>query len=427
MSKLIKGFIGDNHKVINTPNIVNKLGEITPYSLTFGKEIGSYSHDDYNNLKLYTLYTRAEDNDIELDFVTVNEIFTVYKEINKYCENTIKPIYKDLLLNEIKNTFKGVIDNIRLGNIVEYKEWSLPGWFSYTSLAYDYECKIWLSGSTLDYDYDEYSIVVVPPVSNLDVFFTSVSEIEDALSDRPISRLIDIAQELKEKDPETVTRVHEYNYVNKTLDLKISTNWCVLIYGPSGDDVESIKEAIRKYVLDNSTHTETEWKEIFPDIFSINEFILIPRFDQYAIPSLYVEKGIYSSIFNLQDCINYCTSKIDYYPKDHIVNNVEIFPYDYNAIMICCIPGDSNDEACNTLNKVFKDFIPVSSTGYDFNRMKEGTKEWCLKLELMLKTAENLDEYSEIPNGLKKVFRNDKLYVSFTYNKIKYLMLSSKF
>ena len=84
-----------------------------------------------------------------------------------------------------------------------------------------------------------------------------------------------LAQELKEKDPETVTRVHEYNYVNKTLDLKISTNWCVLIYGPSGDDVESIKEAIRKYVLDNSTHTETEWKEIFPDIFSINEFILI--------------------------------------------------------------------------------------------------------------------------------------------------------
>ena len=59
-------------------------------------------------------------------------------------------------------------------------------------------------------------------------------------------------------------------------------------------------------------------------------------------------------------------------------------------------------------------------------RMKEATREFCLKLEAMLRICGDLDENTDIPQGYRRVRRDNQLYISVTINKVYYLMKGYK-
>ena len=217
-----------------------------------------------------------------------------------------------------------------------------------------------------------------------------------------------------------------YTYKDPNTGISYNTNWVVLIYGVAGDNTEAIKDAINDYCLENSDYDRTKWKEIFTELFSRTEIVLLPRYDLYSIPTLYTQEGIHKSMLNLEECISYALSNISYYDSAHIRNNVTIFPHDYKCIMVLAVPGDTNIEGARSIQEIYPDYIPVSSTSTDFMRMKEATREFCLKLEAMLRICGDLDENTDIPQGYRRVRRDNQLYISVTINKVYYLMKGYK-
>lgn len=47
-----------------------------------------------------------------------------------------------------------------------------------------------------------------------------------------------------------------------------------------------------------STHTIDEWVKILPELFKHNEFVIIPRWDLYAIPIGVVTAGVHSALLS---------------------------------------------------------------------------------------------------------------------------------
>lgn len=428
MALNIKGFISIRNKITNEPNKIDPLGELPMYCITYGKEIGLYNHVNFPELKLYTLNSKDESgNDVELSLEIQEEILNTYNKVKEFCDANVKPLNKNECIKFLRDELALYINNIAIGKFVDSGYDSLPSWVSWESINFNYRCKIWLSGDVLLYDYDEYSITVIPPIENVDDFFLGSSYVESELSKRPIETLMDLANEAKDQYPETITKLLTYEYKDPSSGRVLKTNWVVLIYGIAGDNTDAIKDAINDYCIEHSDKDRSEWMKIFKELFSRTEFVLIPRFDIHSIPNLYTIEGLYRSILDPQETLIHCANKISFYDRNHILNNVRIFPYDYKGIMICSIAGDTNMENFSQLEKIFPDYIPVSSTSTDFMRMCEETREWCLKIEEMLKICENLDENTDIPKGYRRIKRDNKLFLSITIGKVYYLMLSGKF
>lgn len=420
----VKGFISIKEKISNEPTKVDPLGELPTYCVTYTKELGMYNHSNYKDVKLYTLYSKNEAmEDVELSNIIQAEILKVYTEIKSYCDNNVKPIKKDELLRTVRSNLALIVNNFTIGKFVDSESDELPAWFSFTSINNNFRCKIWLSGKVMLYDYDEFEIMVIPPVEDLNVFFQGLSAVEDALSRRSINDLLDIAQVAKDLHPETVTKVLTYKWTDR-LGNSIDTNWVVLIYGVAGDTSENIKDAINEYCVDHSEYDTTEWKKYFKELFSRTEFVLIPRFDLYSIPSLYTEEGMFRSIIDPNEAIQNAIYLLPYYSSEHIRYNTRLLPYDYRGITIVSVAGDTNIEGYKKLEDILTDYIPVNSTSTDFMRMTKETREWCLAIEEMLTVAKNLDENSDIPEGYRRVRRHDRLYITKTINKVYYLMLT---
>lgn len=424
----VKAFMGIKSMITNVPTKVDPLGELPMYCVTYTKEVGMYNIvNKYPDVKLYTLYAKdSNGTDVELDNTIQNEIFEIYSKIYDYCNTHIKPLKKTELIAYLRAELVLLANNIAIGKFVSNDTDELPSWVSWDSINYNYRIKLYLSGEVLLYDYDEYEITVIPPIDDLNKFFQGPTVVESELNKKSIQDLMDEAQLAKEQHPETVTRVLNYTYKDPNTGISYNTNWVVLIYGIAGDNTEAIKDAINDYCLENSDYDRAKWKEIFTELFSRTEIILLPRYDLYSIPTLYTQEGIHKSMLNLEECINYALSNISYYDSEHIRNNVTIFPHDYKCIMVLAVPGDTNIEGARSIQEIYPDYIPVSSTSTDFMRMKEATREFCLKLESMLRICGDLDENTDIPQGYRRVRRDNQLYISVTINKVYYLMKGYK-
>jgi hypothetical protein len=97
-------------------------------------------------------------------------------------------------------------------------------------------------------------------------------------------------------------------------------------------------------------------------------------------------------------------------------------PYDYKALMIVAVNGDTNVPEAARLPELFPDYVPVPSTSQDFNRMTERTRNWVLFLQALLVAAETATLYSSVPQNLRKQQRDGVLYVSSMFENINYLV-----
>jgi hypothetical protein len=200
----------------------------------------------------------------------------------------------------------------------------------------------------------------------------------------------------------------------------------VLIYGAAGDNVDSIKDALMAHILANSTHSQAEWTAIFPDIFKRTEFIILPLWDQYAIPNRNLATGIYSPQVDLAAVVAKMKTYATQYPEAHIDTHLTMFTHPYRSLALLSIGSPDNRNEKYKLREIFSDLISVASTSVDFNRMAESTQEWAYELERMLYVAESMSEFTTVPTGMQKIKRNGILYLAKSYLNINYLVVAKE-
>lgn len=423
-TNILKGFVSIQSLIDNTPGTVSPIGEISTWSLTYSRDKGEYTHTNISGYRLYSM--RSIDNSgnsIPVSQSVVDLTIEVVRDAFTYSTNHIRPFPIDDLKNTLLADFYNKIGNVQIGSIVDTGVAALPEWISFNNLLNSNQyIKVWLSDNAFINQYDEYSITVIPPLSRLDNFFNNPGVVVQDLESVSISAMVDMIQAAKGDDPETYLRTLEFDYIAPNSSVTTHSYWNVLIYGIRGDNIDSIKEAIIEYVLSNSNHPRSDWEAILPSLFKRTEFIILPRWDHYSVPNLSVKSGLYGSITDPVESIEFATGQIPYYSNAWIQNNINILPYPYKSIILLIVNGDTNVPSKQRLTQLFGDYLPIPSTSLDFNRMQEYTREWSLLIEQMLIVAENMDQYTSVPLTMRKILRNDKLYLSAVYDNVNYLM-----
>jgi hypothetical protein len=222
-----------------------------------------------------------------------------------------------------------------------------------------------------------------------------------------------------------VIRTSTFNYIDPNNSTHtVSTDWTVLIYGVAGDNIDSIKDAIMTYILANSVHLREDWVGIFPDIFKRTEFILLPLWEQYAIPNKLLSTGIYSPQVKIADVVTKMGQYAKQYATSHIDSHVTAMGHPYRSLALLSIGSPDNRNAQYELTDVFPDWLAVASTSIDFNRMSQDTQNWASMLEDMLIAAEAAGNFTVIPQGMMKVHRDGILYLAKSFKNINYLVVA---
>lgn len=426
----MKGFISSVPFNNNTPGVSAKLGELTKHSLTFSRESGQYINPTRApNLTLTTFVSKEEQTAIEMPALLQEQTLDVAQFTYAQTVGGQTEIIPAVYLENLLTAFVGKATNFECGLMISDGVHTLPEWVSWTSVADPAHpnayVKIWFVDQSFQQQYDEFEIVVVPPFDVLNNFFRPGSEVDAALGALSVEEAQDRIQTAMGAYPATVVRTNTFSYVDPlNANHTVPSNWSVIIYGASGDNVDSIKDALMAYILANSDHTRAEWTVIFPDIFKRTEFILVPLWDQYAIPNRELMTGIYSPQVQVATILAKMKQFAKQYPEAHIDSNATSAGHPYRSLVILACGSPDNRNAQFRLNQLFPDLISVASTSVDFNRMSRTTQDWATMLANMLPVAEAMSDFTSIPVGMMKVRRDGLLYLTKTYQNINYLVVA---
>jgi hypothetical protein len=420
-----KSFMTNNTFANNTPGVVAKLGELSDNARTFAREKGIYSDaSKAPNLVLTSFISKLDGTAIVMPTVLVQQTLDIGNFVYTHGNTTATVLLENLL-----TTYAGTASNFACGNMITDGGVTLPEWVSWKSLSDtahpDNFNKVWFVDSSFQLQYDETEIYVVPPFDTLDNFFQAGDQVQGYVSALTSSDAMNRIMVAKQGYSETYIRTNTFNWIDPlNVNHKIATDWSVLIYGPAGDNPDSIKDALMAYILANSTHSRDEWVTRFPDIFKRTEFIILPLWDQFAIPNKELTTGIYSPQIAYASISAKMAQFAVQYPPTHIDANLTMYSHPYRSLALCSVGSPDNRNAVYQLPGMFPDLIAVSSTSLDFNRMKQATQDWAAMLERMLVAAETVTQYTSVPVEMHKVTRDGVLYVTQSYQNVNYLVVA---
>lgn len=428
----LKGFATIESLVSNVTGVVAPVGELSTFSATFSKDRKIYPSDSnsYITLHVFSSITSATGS-VTPPTALITLGHTILSWIYDRQMASIVTETKQQFLTALTNAFTVECSGFVSGDLVNAVNGKqFPQWISYTSRAYTEEdniTTIWLSDQSFRQKYDNYEITVVPPITPVDSFFNSASAVLSAVNAVTHVDRFNLITTARSDHPETVLVGVSFNWKDPINPANlINTNWTVLVYGSNGNDSDVIRAAIAEYLLDNSTHTEAEWRVIFPDIFKRTEFMFFPRWHNYAIENMVLQSGIYSPV-------TYATKEIDYlkdvlvdYTDSFIETHTTLIPHPYKCLALNVIGGYDNREGLFDITQIYPDILNVSTTSVDYNRMTAQTQGMLSHLNQMILIAETLTQYSDIPVGYRKVVRYGILFVTARYMNIEFLVASKQ-
>lgn len=423
---LIKGFVSIEELIDNTFNTTAPVGELSKLALTYKKEIATYNDTDHPTLRLtsFTTEDQVTHDVVEVTDAQTLQVFEIINHLQAYAAGHIRPYDEIDVINSLSSTFGADANNFALGEFIDNGNIALPEWISWTNTSEnDNKLRIWLSDTAFRAQYDEFEITIVPPFIDVDHLHTNYNSLVTEIGLLNTPELVERMDAAKQGHPETYFKILNFKLYNKDDDsLFVETEWGVLVYGKAGDNIDAIKDALEAYILNISGHLRSEWVVILPDIFKRTEFIIVPRWDQVSIPNLSVNSVLYSSMVDPNEAKTFAQDNINLYPDVWVGENLTILPFDYKALTMLIIDGTDNIAGKEHIDEIFPDYVPVSSTTLDFNRMEIFTRDWLLLLEEALIAAETIDSFSSVPEPLRKVEKLEVLYVGFLYDNVNYLV-----
>lgn len=420
----VKGFISIDTLVNNAVGTVGQLGELSTFGATFTTQIADYSAPTIADIHFIALYAVNTDTGatFQLEDAKSLHILTVARWIYDYNKTHTSNYTKLDLANDLMIAFPQ-ISNVSVGNIVSDASNWLPefiGWDNQT--LGNYSIKAWFSDDALRQQYDEYKILTAPPISPLNKFFGAASTVVAAINAVTPAMQMTAIETLKARNPETVIRAYTFNYVAPVTHVETPTTWYAIIYGPAGDNDDTIKQAFIDYALANSSHTQAEWVAIMPDLFLSTEFTMVPLWELVAIPVMNLQAGMYSPVINPNVINAKATAAIPNYPPSQITGFVRVMPTVFKSVQVMAVGGPQNRSNRYLITDYFPDYIDVGTQSTDFGRQSTDTQNFSLLLEELLIVAESMTEFSTLPAGKRRIIRNGKLYVAANLKNVLYLV-----
>lgn len=417
----------------NAVDVIAPLGELSTHVRTFSKEKGQYTSTDYKDSKLISfvsqnIATNGTKTLVKVPAAHSNAALNLGQWI--YAKAIASEIRddRDALTVALNTAFGGLLNDITFGEIVTDGVRWMPEWITY-SLAGQPEnrVRIWFADDSMRRQYDEYELAFVAPIDNLDDFFRDPAEVKVLVDAYKLDTALAKAETVKNRKPETyiINRVYKY-IAQKAPFINLDTNWMVIIWGPAGNNPDIIKQELAKWILANSQHTEEEWMDIFPDIFTSTEFIVTPFWDNIAIEQKAISSGVYSPTMLLTDIRTKSlkTIKGKNYTTAHIDQNLVQTAFQYASVCASVCGGPYNRGGVKRLDDQWPDYINVAYDSLDAGRMKLATQNWLNFMIQLLIQAEKATLFNDLPQGMARVTRDGIVYIASTHEDILYLVVT---
>lgn len=422
----IKGFISLSSLNDNASDATAKFGELTSFCRTFARDIKEYNTASYVGLNLLVFSAKNAGVASTINIVQRDTLL----EMGNYLYgmgSTITASWRVMdLVAAFETRFAGKVSEVVCSALQSDGFRRLPESISFRLSLIGFEdaiVKLWLSNGAFEAQYDEYEIVVIPPVDSLDTLFLPASQVNALLASRPIDKVMELVETAKNKKPASVTVGQPTRWYNPAeTGTYLIMNWYAVVYGPKGNTTDLINEAIVNFILAHSSEPEVSWKVIMPDLFRNTHFLILPRWDTFAIPNRTSIAGIYSPMLSLEESITFAQSKITAWSAAHIRQNAVCTEHPYRSIGLVIVGGPDNRAGLFKISQVMADYIGVESTHEDFNRQAELTKQWVTMLGNLLRAAENLTTALVVPSGMRVLARDNVTYVSQKLDNIEYMV-----
>lgn len=422
----LKGFVAIQTLIDNAPNTVSTIGEMSLWSMTYTKDRGEYKNATYPDYKLMGMSSvDSVAGKIPVNSTIADTSIDISQWSYGWLYGKTLPISKSAFLTAVNNQFFGQIADLNCGEFIQQGSAVLPEWMSWSmdDGTTTSQIRIWFADAAFRQQFDEFDIVVIPPVDNIDDLFSSYAAAVTLIQSRTAKDTTDLVQDAKAGSPETYIRTLTFDFVNTANTTQsTNTNWNVLIYGVQGDSYDTIRQAIINYITANSTHTVAQWTAIMPDLFKATEFMMIPRWDLMAIPDLTLIPGIFSPNINPTECLTFAHTNIPNYAAAYVTANTEVIGHPYRSLSIVCCGNPDNAINKLTLKMMYPDYINVGTLSTDFNRMSVDTKNFSNMLQEMLMIANSMTAFTVVPSKYRVVTRNSKLFLSSNVDNVTYLV-----
>lgn len=418
-------FMVINSLINNEVDQVSKLGELSYKSRSYSREIGVYTHDDYDRVRLMTFYSYQDNNKAPLSKELATEVLALGDWLTE--QSLLNRIDADrtAFIQKVNAEYAGRITMKQVGKMVTNGIYYLPEYitFSLTADKRENVYKIWFADEAFQQQYDKYEIEVIPQIVNIDDFHKGYTKVSETLTEHTVRKLHHRVNEMANGHPYTYIITNIYDYINPDdKSMKLPTSWTVIIYGEHGNNSDIIREAIADYVLANSDFNRTEWEKIIPDLFIPTEFYLCPFWTKFATENLQLKGGIYSPLIPYRDVIPFAKRTMFGYEQKHLEDNVTVFSSTYKSIGIIACGHPKNRLLPSKFEEAWVDYCNIYSTSRDFNRISPQTQEFILLMNKMLLETETMTPDSSVLLGFSRVQRGDMVYLSKEHNGVSYLM-----
>lgn len=429
---ILKGFINIDALANNTPGSVATLGELSNASMSYAIEKGYYNRENLENVELVSFTSRYDTATTKGPKIAVpakysDHVLTVMQWIfNQSIADKISndaEAFRTLLLAQ----YGTIIDDCEIGKMVVEKGNWLPSYIAwkFDTAGEDNAIRIWLSDDAFKTQYDEYQIVVIPPIEPVDIFQRVKSIVAPKLAEFTVPGLHVRVLEKTKGEPYTYLISKDYPwYDREDPTATLMTTWTVAIYGIAGNNLEVIKDALADYILANSTYDRDDWIPVFPDIFTNTEFTFIPFWQRRSVVDETVRGSLYSPIVPYDGLPAFAAKFTKYVPVEHLQKYLMLAGIQYKSIASVVIGGNENRNKKYLLTDYFPDYALISTTSIDFNRMSASTVEFITKLTTAVIAAEEMDEYSYIGATMSRITRDGILYVGFSHEDVSFLVVS---
>lgn len=446
----LTGFMARTGLANNNPREVAPLGELSVYASTFARDRRIYFTADQPLVTLFAFESYNEISVTERENANVpTAVQTVGRQIAQRLYTLADAgqlsINRELVEEVLLNEFGGIIRNVTVGEMVPDGNRWMPGYIIYegTSASAPYQARFWFSDEVFRQQFEGYEINVVPMFDNIDALFGDLADVDAMIAAEQTQMAVaEKVRVLQDRDPFTDMVPSEYEWRQAgqpTIRRNITIT--VIVYGDAGLNPDRRRKAIADWILANSEYGEDAWREIMPDVFSPTEFIFVPSWNRFSIPSGTIEDwatgeypqsvlsaGTYmpgGNAKNQVDFIKEFAKGVGYTPE-WVEDKANLVHFVFKSIQVGIIGGYRNRDGVDQFINRWKDYIAVGTGTTDFERMSESTQQMVFLIVDMLRIAETMSITSTIPRQYMRLVRDDVLYLSVDYEKTQLLVVSRK-
>lgn len=428
----LKAFMSMPNLSDNKLDKTHSFGELTTQAKTYTRDMREYSLTKYPDVQLYVF--KAIDEmalRVEPSAPFMDNLLAIGQWVYTQHQSKLIPLERsrNAFINALEQQFPN-ISGVIVGELLKGSspDKNMPDFIQFKLLdgTRQYQPVIWFSDKAFKEQYPEHEIFLIPPLPDIADLIDGKVAVNNKITGLPQSRLVNAIQDIRQDKPETALHSYELTWHDPSdTNAILKTTWSAVIYG-NGNDTELIKDAIRDYIDRNSDYDK--WSEIYPDLYSENEFIVIPDWSNIAVPAYAMDVGLYSSIINMNDITDKLTKFLPSgytSPKNaHVNKNMLIGSAYYRTVMFGAIGSPNNRNKVFDLREIFPDYMAVDTQDVDYVRMSTVTQTWVKLFNECLDKAYSYKPTDILPTGFVRVIRRGNHFITFNFDGYNYVVLT---